>query len=118
MSARCSVEGGRFKVGACEASIWWCDVHALRREERFSDHISRLVGNGKNIVFWSDVWLDGVSFRVRFNKLFKLFVYKGEFVSDMCQLGWWRRVRRGGGDGGCLHGRRSWWGNLGYFFIM
>jgi len=49
-----------------------------------------------------------VSFRVRYSGLFDLCMYKEESVSRMCQLGWGRRVRRGAGGGGCLHGKRSW----------
>jgi hypothetical protein len=112
------VEGGQLKGGGREASLWWCDVHALCTEEWCIDHVSCSVGNGKHTLFWSGVWLGGVSFRVRFNRLYDLLVFKGEYVFDMCQLGWGRRERRGGGGGGCLHGRRSWWGNLCYCFIM
>lgn len=63
------------------------------REEWFSDHVSRSIGNGKHTLSWSDVWLGGVSFRVRFSRLYDLSVFKGESVFDMCQLGW------GGGRG-------------------
>ena len=60
----------------------------------------RYVGNGRNILFWSDVWCAGVSFRVRFSRLFDLSVFKGESVYEMSQLGWeeggeaWRWRRR------------------------
>ena len=50
-------------------------------------HVGRLVGNGKKIFFWSDVWVGGVSFRERFSRLFDLAVDKWVFVFDMCQLG-------------------------------
>jgi len=51
-------------------------------------------------MFWSDVWCGGVSFRVRFSRLFDLLVLKGESVYEMSQLGWggggeaWRWRRR------------------------
>jgi hypothetical protein len=77
-----------------------------------------LLETGSIPFFLSDVWLGEASFRVRFSRLFYLSVFKGESVFDMWQLGWGRRVRRGGGDGGCLRRRRSWLGELCYCFIM
>jgi len=66
----------------------------------------------------SDVWVDDVSFRVRFPRLFDLSMYKEESVAEMCRLWWGMLVRRGIGGGGCLPGKRSWWGNLNYYFTM
>jgi hypothetical protein len=68
-------------------SAWWHDIVALRREDWFSDHVRRFVGNGKHTYFWSDVWVGGVSFRERFNRLFELSVSKWVSVFDMFQLG-------------------------------
>jgi len=87
------LDGGR------SASAWWRAIAALRREEWFKSHVGRLVGNGKQIFFWSDVWVGGVSFRERFSRLFELVVDKWVSVYNMCQLGWgeygeawkWRR---------------------------
>jgi len=100
LSARYGVEGGRLKGGGRETSLWWRDLYALCREEWFIDHVSRSVGNGKQIVFWSDVWIGGMSFRERFSRLYDLSLLKDKSVFDMCQLGWgdegevWRWRRR------------------------
>jgi len=99
LSARYGEEGGRLLDGWRSASAWWRVIAALWREAWFTSHVGRLVGNGKNIYFWSDVWVDGVSFRERFSRLFELAVDKWVSVFDMCQLGWgengeawkWRR---------------------------
>jgi len=64
------------------------DIHAMCWEELFSDHVSRSVGNEKHSLFWSDAWLGRVSFRVRFNRLYELSLFKGASVFDICQLGW------------------------------
>jgi len=100
LSARYGVEEGRLRGGGHEASDWWRVVSSLGRELSFSDHVSRYVGNGRNTLFWSDVWWGGVSFRVRFSRLFNLSVFKEESVFEMSQLGWgeggeaWRWRRR------------------------
>ena len=57
------------------------------------------MGNGKNIYFWSDVLVGGVSFKERFSRLLELSVDKWVSVFDLFQLGWgvngeawkWRR---------------------------
>ena len=66
--------------GGHEASMWWRDIAALRREKWFSDHVSRSVVNRKHTLFWSDVWVGGVSFRDMFSKLFELSMLKEELV--------------------------------------
>jgi len=75
-------EGGRV------ASAWWRDISVLRSEEWFHGNVSRVVGDGKNTLFWTDVWVDGVSFRDRFTRLFELSLLKGESVFGMHSLGW------------------------------
>jgi len=100
LSARYDTDEGRLRGGGREASEWWRVVHSLSRENWFGDHVSRRVGNGRTTLFWSDVWCGRVSFRVRFNRLFELSVFKGESVLAMSQLGWgeggeawrWRRL--------------------------
>ena len=118
MSAHYGVEGGHVVDGDRDASSWWRDITTLRREDWFDDQISCAVGNGKLTSFWSDVWVGGVAFRERFSGLFDLSLFKEVSVFDMCQLGWGRKVMRGSGGGGCLCGRRSWWGNFVYYFKM
>jgi hypothetical protein len=51
MAARYGVAGGRLLEGGRNASTWWRDISALRREEWFSGHISRSVRNGKHTLF-------------------------------------------------------------------
>jgi len=77
-----------------------------------------VVGNGKVALFWSDVWVGGVALRDMFSRLFDLSLLKEVYVFDMCQLGWGRRVRLGSGGGGCLRGRRRWWGNFVFYLKM
>jgi len=99
LSARYGVEGGQVLDGGREVSTWWRDIAALHREGWFGENVSRSIGNGKSTLFWSDVWVGGVSFRNRFSRLFDLSVFKGEYVFQMCRLGWgvggeawsWRR---------------------------
>jgi hypothetical protein len=79
--------------------MWWRDICILREEGWFNSHVSRFVGDGKNTLFWTDVWVGGVSLRDMFNRLYDLSMLKGESVSAMCTLGW-------GIDGGAWSWRR------------
>ena len=100
LAVRYGVEGGRLMGGGRDASVWWRDICALGREEWFSDHVSRAVGNGRNTRFWVDGWLGGVAFSVRFSRLYDLSLDREVSVSDMFQGGWgidgaaWRWRRR------------------------
>jgi len=93
------VEGGRLSDGGRETSIWWWDISILRMEEWFQGNVSLLVGDGKNTLFWSNVWVSGLPFRDRFHRLFELLLLKGESVFGMHLLGW-------GNDGGAWRWRR------------
>jgi len=100
LAARYGVEEGRLLEGGREASMWWRDIAAMRMEEWFENHVSRLIGNGEKTAFWTDVWCGDEEFRVRFNRLYELSLFKGVLVSKMCHLGWgmdgeaWRWRRR------------------------
>jgi len=110
--ARYGLADGRLRDGRRLASTWWRDLQVLSREEWFTDSADRVVRNGVNTLFWSDVWVGEVSLRVRFPRLFDLSGYKELIVAEMCQLGWgvdgqawwWRRgvVCMGRGVGGDL----------------
>jgi hypothetical protein len=99
LSARYGMTEGRIGSGGRCASLWWRDMEVLSREEWFQDSVHRVVGNGENTLFWSNVWVGDVSFRVRYSRLYDLSLFKEETVADMCQLGWgvegqawsWRR---------------------------
>jgi len=85
--ARYGEEGGRLLDGGRTASAWWRAIDALRSEAWFGTNVKRSVGNGKNIYFWSDVWVGGVSFKERFSRLFELSVDKWVLVFDLFHLG-------------------------------
>nr|ABD28595.2 H+-transporting two-sector ATPase, alpha/beta subunit, central region, putative [Medicago truncatula] len=65
------------------ADGWWCDVHALCRDEWFSDHVNRYVGSGKPTLFWTDFGLstrlEGGAWRWRR----KLFAWEEELVGEL-----------------------------------
>jgi len=72
----------------------------MRSEEWFLGNVCRSLGDGKNTLFWTDVLVGGVSFSVRFNRLYELSMLKSVSVFDMHSLGWgvegaaWRWRRR------------------------
>ena len=88
LASRYGVVGGWLVGDGRGSSLWWRDVHDLCREEWFSDHVSRLVGNGKQTLFWTDAWLGEASLSFRFKRLYDLTVFKGESVFELSQLGW------------------------------
>ena len=99
LAARYGETDGRLRDGGSHASRWWREVQVLCREEWFSDNVDRVVGNGVDTLFWTDVWVGEVSLSVRFPRLFDLSVYREVSVAEMSQLGWgedgqawsWRR---------------------------
>jgi len=99
LTVRYSVEDGRLCEGGRDVSVWWRDICTLRVDGWFHSHVSRSIGDGKNTLFWTDVWVGGVSLRDKFNRLYDLSMLKGELVFAMCTLGWgnegaswsWRR---------------------------
>jgi len=97
--------GGRIKEGGNNASLWWrmiCHVRegiGLGVGNWFEDNTRRVVGNGKNIFFWTDNCLGGVPLKLQFSRLYELSVHKECSVEDMARLRWeeggnawgWRR---------------------------
>ena len=100
LSTRYGVEWGRVREGGREASVWWRDISVLQTEEWLHGNVSQFVGDGKNTLFWFEVWVGGVSFKNRFPRLFELALFKDASVFDMHLLGWdservaWRWRRR------------------------
>lgn len=68
---------GRLMGGGRDASLWWRDIHLLCDDEWFSGNVSRLVGNGKGTLFWSDAWIGGEELSVRFNRLYDVSLFRG-----------------------------------------
>nr|KAJ0196886.1 hypothetical protein LSAT_V11C700362410 [Lactuca sativa] len=60
----------------------------------------RVISNGTQTKFWTDVWCSGLPFKVQFNRLFALPTFQNASVGDLCSsYGWrfsWRRMVRGG----------------------
>jgi hypothetical protein len=96
---------GWLRVGGRMGSVWWREIVRIRdgvdgpRGDWFGECVTRVVGDGTNTLFWTDPWLDGIPFSVRFGRLFDLAVTKPSSVAEMFSLGWqaggeawlWRR---------------------------
>jgi len=75
------------------------DFSSLRAAGWSHGHVGRVVGDGKNTVFWTDVWVGGGSLWDRFSRLNDLSMFKEESVFATNTLGWgseraawsWRR---------------------------
>ncbi|XP_045791342.1 uncharacterized protein LOC123886049 [Trifolium pratense] len=76
--ARYGLEGGSLRAGGQRGSVWWRELVRIREGvgepggSWFSEHVSRRVGDGSDTLFWTDPWLDGISLRERFGRLFEL----------------------------------------------
>jgi len=49
----------------------------------FDDNIRRVIGDGRNTLFWHDNWVGDTPLRVKFPRLFDLAVSKEYSVEDM-----------------------------------
>ncbi|XP_045810560.1 uncharacterized protein LOC123905002 [Trifolium pratense] len=108
LAARYGVEDGRLCEGGQRGSVWWREIVRIREGEGelrgrwFGEHVMRRVGDGLDTLFWTDPWLDEISLRERFGRLFALAKTKSHSVAEMFALGWradeeawvWRRRLR------------------------
>ena len=51
-----------------------------------------IVGNGKRVRFWHDVWLDNYPLRIRFPRLYR--INRQEDVAAMYEVDWHLDMRR------------------------
>jgi hypothetical protein len=63
------------------------------------------VGDGASTLFWKDPWLDGVSFDVRYARLYDVVVNKLSIDAEMIGN---HMVRLGSSVRDCLLGRKGW----------
>ena len=97
--------GGRIKEGDSRGSHWWKMVCCIRDGvgegvgSWFEDNLRRVVGNGRNTLFWYDRWMGDLPLKLKYPCLFDLVVSKECSVEEMWRLGWmeggrvwvWRR---------------------------
>jgi len=104
LKARYGEEGGRWKEGGVDCSVWWRMVSVIRSgvgtgEGRwFEENVRKVVGSGGNTLFCTENWVGGRPLRDRFSRLFDLAADKGVTVAEMSRRGWeegeawlWRR---------------------------
>jgi len=89
LKARYGEEGGRIREGGRQASIWWKTVRHIREGlgvgvgNWFEDNVRRVVGDGRNTLFWYDNWIGNLPLKMKFSHLFDLAVDKLSLVRDM-----------------------------------
>lgn len=60
-------------------SKWWKDILSLNGSDGvkwFSREVIRRIGNGRNISFWNDSWVEEIPLRERFPPAFSLYQMK------------------------------------------
>ncbi|PNX63587.1 cysteine-rich receptor-like protein kinase, partial [Trifolium pratense] len=93
LAVRYGMEGGRIRDGGRTGSSWWRGIVRLREGGElgarwFEERVSRRVGDGTYTFFWTDPWVDGISLREQFGRLFDLAETKQCTVAEMSELGW------------------------------
>ncbi|GAU44838.1 hypothetical protein TSUD_280390 [Trifolium subterraneum] len=77
---------GEGRDGIKQASIWWRDIWRLGGEEDgnwFSNNISSNFGDGNDIAFWNEKWIDTAPLRVLFSSLYTKTAYPHGLISNM-----------------------------------
>ena len=91
--------------GGRSASSWWRELVKIRDGVDgvdggwFGERVSKVLGDGNNMLFWYNNWLGDVPLCKRYGRLFDLATNKFSTVVDMCARGWedggeawsWRR---------------------------
>ncbi|XP_045830878.1 uncharacterized protein LOC123922177 [Trifolium pratense] len=91
---RYGVERGRLCEGGARGSTWWREMARIWDGGGelgggwFREHVSRKVRDGSDTFFWTDPWVDGISLRERFGRLFDLAENKSALVAEMFMQGW------------------------------
>jgi len=82
--------GLRFQVQNCKESLWRRDIRKVWNLEEcgndFEDRGRWEVGDGKDIRFWEDKWVDNVPLMHKFPRLFSISLFTGRTLS---QVGVW-----------------------------
>ena len=105
LKARYGEVGGRIREGGRNSSTWWmmvCRFHEGIGEgvgNWFEENIRRVVGDGRDTLFWYDRWIGDLPLCLKFPRLFDLAVEKECSVGEMEGRGW-------GNDGGAWVWRR------------
>lgn len=73
----------------------WCRMLCRVREgvgegvgRWFDNNIQRVLGDGRNTLFWHDMWVGDIPLCDKFPRLFDLAVDKEGSVEEMSRLGW------------------------------
>jgi hypothetical protein len=75
------------KILRHDISSWWRNICRLDVGTRwFNNAVKKIVGNGRTIRFWRDVWVAGLSLEERFPRLFSISNQQDAMLSD---VGWW-----------------------------
>jgi len=77
--------GGRLKEGDRHRSAWWRSLCRIREGvgEGVGSNVRRVVGNGSSTYFWHDIWAGEIPLKIKFPRLFELFVEKESSVEKM-----------------------------------
>ncbi|KAF1894618.1 hypothetical protein Lal_00033676, partial [Lupinus albus] len=69
------------------ASRWWKDLGKVRSPDGvtggwFEENVWKEIGNGLQILFWHDIWVDNQSLKMVFPRLFRLALDQNSWVGE------------------------------------
>jgi hypothetical protein len=68
------------------SSVWWkdiCSVGVNLDSNWFAQGVKKVLGNGNQTAFWSDIWLGSAPLQTVFPRLYSIVIQKDSSVADM-----------------------------------
>lgn len=93
LSARYGEEGGRLCFVEGVGSVWWRSLNNIREGVGlvdggwWFDNIDRKIRDVASTLFWKVPWVDSISLKIRFTRLFGSVENKLTSVTEMNELG-------------------------------
>ena len=92
LKAQYGEEGGRLKDGGSRCSVWWREMCGVREGlgegvgRWFDDNTCCIVGDGRDALFWHDIWVGEIPLKFKFSRLYELVENKECSVAEAMRV--------------------------------